>query len=127
MKVLVIDDDKFIRSLLVSELVQENLFAETASDGEAGFAKILEWHPDVVVLDLILPKQDGFAVLEKIKKLPPDIRGHLSVYVFSSLGQEHDRDEALALGATAYFSKNNTTVRNIIEIIRAKFLGTTPS
>lgn len=118
MKVLVIDEDKFIRNLFASELAQENMVALVASSGVEGLSIIKESQPDVIILDLILPQMDGFAVLAEIKKMPKSKREHMKIFVFSSLGQTHDRDEALSLGVTEYFAKNNTTIRNVIDAIR---------
>ena len=120
MKVLIIDDDKFIRNLFISELTQENFVVITAPEGVSGVELIKSEKPDVVVLDLLLPGLDGFGVLEAVKKLPDDVRAHIALFVFSSLGQEHDREEALALGATGYFPKDHATVRKVIDAIRER-------
>ena len=124
MKVLIIDDDKFTRSLFESELTQENIAVRSASDGNVGLQIIKDEHPDVVVLDLLLPGLDGFGVLEAIKKLPIGVRGKIRVFVFSSLGQEHDREEALQLGATEYFAKDHATVRKVIDMIHIQLSRT---
>ncbi len=115
MKVLVIDDDKFLSTLLESELHQANMEVAVVAGGEEGIQKVKEWKPDVVVLDLILPKTDGFEVLEKIHNLPE--AKHATIFIFSTLAQEHDKEEALSLGATAYFMKGENTVHNIVEAI----------
>lgn len=115
MKVLVIDDDKFLGTLLEAELHQANIEVAIVTTGDAGIQKVKEWKPDVVVLDLILPKTDGFEVLEKIHNLPE--AKHTAIFIFSTLAQEHDKEEALSLGATAYFMKGENTVHNIVEAI----------
>lgn len=117
MKVLIIDDDQFIRSVFTSQFTQENIFAITAVDGEEGFTKAVAEEPDVVILDLILPKQDGFELLEKLRKHPA-LRGTKRV-VFSGLGQEHDKQEALTAGADAYFSKDEDTIGKVVDWVRA--------
>ena len=63
MKVLVIDDDKFFRTILESELRQENIEVMLAKDGEEGILKTKEWKPDAIVLDLILQKKDGLRII----------------------------------------------------------------
>ena len=121
MKVLIIDDDKFLTTLLESELHQANIEVAIASSGDDGIKKAKEWKPNVVVLDLILPKTDGFEVLEKIHNLPE--AKHTTIFIFSTLAQEHDKSEALSLGAEAYFMKGENTVHNIVEAICALPLG----
>ena len=116
MKVLIIDDDKFVSTLLESELRQENIDVARTGDGETGLAKLMQWRPDVVVLDLILPKTDGFAVLEKLKKLPE--AKSTMILVYSSLSQRHDMDEAVRLGAHKCFVKGEHTVQHIVEVVR---------
>ena len=67
-KILIIEDDKFLRELIARKLTQENFKISEAIDGEGGLKKIKEEKPDLVLLDLILPGIDGFEVLNKIKK-----------------------------------------------------------
>lgn len=116
MKVLIIDDDNFLRTLLESELKQENIEVLLAYDGEDGIAKAKAWKPDVIVLDLIIPKKDGFEVLDVLRETPEGKRA--VIFVFSSLAQEHDKSEALALGAREYFTKGEDTVHHIADTIR---------
>ena len=124
MKVLIIDDDKFIRNLFESELTQENIVVFTASEGKEGVDKIASEKPDAVVLDLLLPGLDGFGVLEAVQKMPEEVRSKVALFVFSSLGQEHDKEEAIGLGATEYFAKDHATVPKGIDAIRARLVDT---
>ena len=115
MKVLVIDDDRFFRTILESELRQENMEVLLANNGEEGISMTKELKPDAIVLDLILPKKDGFEVLTALKDLPA--RDRPAVFVFTSLSQEHDKFEAISLGALQYFTKGEHTVHHIAEAI----------
>lgn len=104
MKVLLIEDDRFFQKFYSSKLGQQNIAVEVASDGEEGLMKMQAVVPNVVLLDLIMPKKDGFSVLEErrmdenLKKIP--------VIVFSTLGQEKDLEKAKSLGATDYINKS---------------------
>ena len=104
MKVLLIEDDRFFQKFYVTKLQEQNIEADFASDGEEGLLKMRQFMPDVVLLDLIMPKIDGFGVLEarlmdeNLKKIP--------VIVFSTLGQEQDVERAKSLGATDYINKS---------------------
>lgn len=67
-KILIVEDDKFLRELISRKLAGRGYEVETAVDGEDGFEKIKKTKPDVVLLDLILPGIDGFEVLSRVKK-----------------------------------------------------------
>jgi two-component system, OmpR family, response regulator VicR len=112
MKVLIIDDDNFIRTVYKSALNQENIEVEVAADGDEGLAKAKQFKPDAILLDMILPKKDGFEVLKglKSKKIP--------TIVFSSLHQQGDIDEALRLGAMKYLPKDQYSPGQIIDEIK---------
>lgn len=104
MKVLLIEDDKFFQKFYSAKLREQNIEVDVASDGEEGLLKMKQFNPDVVLLDLIMPKKDGFSVLEtrsrneNLKRIP--------VIVFSSLDQEKDLEKAKNLGATDYIDKS---------------------
>ncbi|GAH23079.1 unnamed protein product, partial [marine sediment metagenome] len=65
-KILIIEDDKFLRELITQKLVKEDFEISEAVDGEEGIKKIKEEKPDLVLLDLILPGIDGFEVLSRM-------------------------------------------------------------
>lgn len=104
MKVLLIEDDRFFRQFYATKLKEQNIEIETAEDGEQGLLKMKITKPDIVLLDLIMPKKDGFSVLKqryknsKLKKIP--------VIVLSTLGQEQDVEMAKELGANDYINKS---------------------
>lgn len=113
MRVLIIEDNKFIRTVYESELHQENIEVDLAEDGIKGLEKAREKAPDLIILDLILPRKNGFDVLEelksdaKLKKIP--------VVVASALSQKSDMDEAMNLGAIKYFPKDSYSQKQIIQ------------
>lgn len=119
MKILIIEDDKFISTVYESEFHQQNIEVELAFDGIAGLAKARECKPDLILLDLILPKLNGFEVLREIKA-DPEI-SKIPVIVSSSLNQSSDIDEVINLGATKFFAKETSSpkqvVKEIIDII----------
>lgn len=113
MKVLIIEDNKFLRQVYESELHQENIEVDLAEDGVAGIEKAKTGKPDLILLDLILPKKNGFEVIEeiradqKLKKIP--------IVVSSALSQKSDIDEAMQLGATKYLSKDSYSQKQVIQ------------
>jgi len=104
MKIILVEDDKFFRDFYAFKLKERKLDVLVADDGEEGLKKIMETNPDLVLLDLIMPKKDGFEVLEGMGKagLIPKI----PVLVFSTLGQEKDINRAKKLGARDYINKS---------------------
>ena len=115
-KILIVEDDKFLRELIVRKLTNEGYEAVEAVDGEQGIQKIKETKPDLVLLDLILPGIDGFEVLTQKKEDP--FVASIPVIVLSNLGQKEDVDRGLGLGATDYLIKAHFTPGEIIEKVR---------
>ena len=116
-KILLIEDDKFLRDLMSKKLLNLDFEVETAADGESGLAKIKEVKPDVVLLDLILPGMNGFEVLEKSKK-DPEI-ANIPVIILSNLGQAEDIDKGLKLGAADFLVKAHFTPQEIVDKMKA--------
>jgi len=116
-KILLIEDDKFLRELIIQKLGKEGYDVTEAPEGEAGLAKMKEDKPDLVLLDLILPGIDGFEVLSRMKK-DPDL-AQISVIILSNLGQRDDMQKGIALGAKDYLIKAHFTPGEIVEKIKA--------
>jgi len=116
-KILVVEDDKFLRELISQKLKREGHDVREAIDGEDGVRKIEEEKPDIVLLDLILPGIDGFEVLAKIKENPE--RSDVPVIILSNLGQRDDVERGLKLGAVDFLIKAHFTPGEIIEKIEA--------
>ncbi len=119
-KILVVEDDKFLRELIAQKLDREGYEVREAVDGEDGVKKVEEEKPDIILLDLILPGIDGFEVLSKIKENPE--RKDVPVIVLSNLGQKDDIERGLKLGAVEFLIKAHFTPGEIIEKIE-KILG----
>ncbi len=99
MKILLIDDDKFFRQLYSDKLRQKGAEVVVAEDGEDALKKVAEFQPEVILLDLVMSKMNGFEFLKALTvKIP--------ILVFSTLGQEKDVEEAKKLGATGYVNKS---------------------
>ena len=119
-KILVVEDDKFLRELLVRKLFSEGFTIESAIDSRSAFEVLANFKPEIILLDLILPGEDGFSILEKIKK--DNNLANIPVIILSNLGQQEDIDRALALGALDFMVKANFTLDEIIEKV-TKALG----
>jgi len=115
-KILVIEDDKFLRDLISQKLIKEGYDIAEAVDGEKGVESAKEEKPDLVLLDLILPGIDGFEVLSRIKSDPSSAQ--IPVIILSNLGQKDDIERGLKMGAADYLIKAHFTPGEIIDKIR---------
>jgi DNA-binding response OmpR family regulator len=115
-KILIIEDDKFLRQLILRKLEREGYQVVEAVDGEEGYKKIKLEMPDIVLLDLILPGIDGFEFLSRVKE--DDTINKIPVIILSNLGQREDIDRGLKLGAVDYLIKAHFTPSEIIEKVR---------
>ncbi len=115
-KILIIEDDKFLRELITRKLLNEAYEVSEAVDGEEGIKKIKEEKPDLILLDLILPGIDGFEVLSKKKEDPA--LASIPVIILSNLGQKDDVEKGLKMGAVDYLIKAHFTPGEIIEKIK---------
>ena len=115
--ILIIEDDKFLRELIVRKVINEGFDTSEAIGGEEGIKKIKEEKPDMVLLDLILPGMDGFEVLSLMKE--DSALSSIPVIILSNLGQKEDIEKAMKMGATDYLIKAHFTPSEIIEKIKA--------
>lgn len=116
-KILVTEDDQFLHSLIMERLAKEGYTLLAAMDGIEAL-KILETElPDVLILDIVMPGINGFEVLKKVKSDPK--YKNMSVIIFSNLGQEHEIEEARALGADEFLVKARFTLKEVVEKINA--------
>lgn len=104
MKILLIEDDKFFREFYGAKLRERQIEVEIAVDGEEGLEKLKLSLPDLLLLDIIMPKKDGFEVLREMAQL--GFLPKVPVLVFSTLGQEEDVEKARMLGAQGYINKS---------------------
>ena len=116
-KILIVEDDKFLRELIIRKLNAENFETVDAVDGEEGLRALKEGaKPDLILLDLILPGIDGFEVLTRIKEDP--VLASIPVIIFSNLGQREDVERGLKLGADDYLVKAHFTPNEIVEKVK---------
>lgn len=116
-KVLIVEDDEHISKVYEIQLAKEGIIISLARDGEEAVKVINNEKPDLVILDLMLPKRDGFWVLEEMKKNSKNI--NVPVLVVSNLGQKADEKKAMDLGAVEYLVKIDYPIQDIIEKIKS--------
>ena len=112
-RIVVADDDRMFRKVAETTLRRQGYDVATASDGEVALQLIRSERPDIIVLDLIMPKLQGFDVLTILKQ--DTLTSAIPVIVLSSLTQEQDKQEALDLGAVAYFNKTTFSMSELVK------------
>lgn len=115
-KVLLIEDDPQIYKVYEIQLKKEGVLTVVADDGDEAVELFKKEKPDLVVLDLMLPKRDGFGVLEYIRK--SEKNNNVPIIVISNLGQKGDKIRAMELGANLYMIKVDHSIKEIINKIK---------
>jgi DNA-binding response OmpR family regulator len=115
-KILVVEDETFLVKIYAVKLKKEGYDVSIANDGEQAVKMASEVQPDLILLDLILPKMNGFEALERMRANP--VNKSTPVIVLSNLGQEEDIKRAEALGADDYLVKANFSIQDIVAKIR---------
>ena len=119
-KILLVEDDPFLIDIYTTKLKEGGFSVEVAAGGEEGLRKLKEKSFDLLVLDIVLPRIDGWKVLEEIKNqgLKNKNLKDLKIIVLSNLGQKEEVEKGLKLGATKYLIKAHYTPSEVVEEIR---------
>ena len=115
-KLLLAEDDLSLADIYGTRFEAEGFTLTHAADGEAALNAIRQDHPDLVLLDLMMPKMSGFEVLEAVKK-DPEIKD-TKIVVLSALGEEEAVDKAMALGAMGYLVKAEVPLADLVADVR---------
>jgi DNA-binding response OmpR family regulator len=111
-KILIIEDEKTLLEAIAKKLEMENYIVDTALDGEEGLEKIKNNKPDLILLDILMPKVDGFEVLENLNKDPE--LSKIPVIIISNSGQPVEIERAMALGVKDYLIKAEFDPQEVI-------------
>lgn len=115
-RILVAEDEPAIAKALELKLTHAGYKVELAADGEEALEKLADGKFNLLLLDLIMPKKDGFGVLEAIQSG----KHKVPVIVLTNLGQEEDLERAKKLGATDYFVKADTPIAEVVSHVEDK-------
>jgi DNA-binding response OmpR family regulator len=116
-RVLIVEDDIFLRDLLAQRLNKENLHLIHATDGESAVTLALSEDPDIILLDINLPGMNGFEALEKIKE---DAKASLTPVIFlSNFGHQEYIDKGRELGAVDFLVKADNSLDQIVDRIKS--------
>ncbi|GAB1368717.1 hypothetical protein MASR1M42_12670 [Azonexus hydrophilus] len=114
-KVLIVDDEPNIVISLEFLVKKEGFTVAVAADGEEALAKVAEFSPDLILLDVMMPKKSGFEVCEALRADPA--RSGLKIIMLTAKGRDTEMAKGLALGADAYMTKPFST-KDLIARIR---------
>lgn len=115
-KVLIIDDDPYISEMYLLKFRESGFDVAVGADGKEALDKTLQWQPDILLLDVVMPVYDGFEVLRRLKE-----QGALDktkVVLLTNLGQREDVDRGMKLGAVEYVIKAHFTPSEVVEKVR---------
>lgn len=117
MKILIGEDDKYLANAYRVKLTKAGFETKMTTDGEEFLKALAIFSPDLILLDLVMPIKDGFALLKELKT--SDKWKSIPVIVASNLGQDEDIKKAKALGANDYFIKSETSLNDIVQKIHS--------
>jgi CheY-like chemotaxis protein len=119
-KILIVEDDLFIRELYERQLAMAGYQVATAADGPQGLAQLTQFQPHLLLLDIMLPQMNGLDLLKTMKA--KDETKDIPVILLTNLGQDSVIKEGFSLGADGYLIKSAYTPDQIIEEVK-KFLA----
>ncbi len=111
-KILLVEDDKFLSEMYATKLTASGFDVEVSFDGQDALTKIKEKKPDLILLDIVLTKMDGFELLQLLRK--DDSTKEISVIILTNLGQKEEVEKGLKLGANDYIIKAHFTPTEVV-------------
>jgi DNA-binding response OmpR family regulator len=115
-KVLIIEDDPFLLKLYKEILSEAGIETEESVDGETGLKKVKDRKPDLILLDIMLPKMNGLEVLEKLKE--GQSSKDIPVIIITNLASEEDKKRANDLGAVRYMIKTEYEPDQVVALVK---------
>ncbi len=119
--ILLAEDNRFLRKATEATLHRHGFTVVTAVDGEEALHLARSEAPDLILLDIIMPKMQGFEVLRSLKQSPDT--SHIPVIVLSNLGQDRDIQQAMDTGAVAYLVKTDLSLEELVRRVEAALPG----
>ena len=114
--ILIIEDDTFLSNIYKTKFDMEGFKISTSENGKVGLADVKKKKPDIILLDILLPKMDGFAVLEALKA-DAEVK-NIPVILLTNLGQKDDVEKGLELGAVDYLIKAHFKPSEVVDKVK---------
>ncbi len=119
-RILLVEDDDGLASVYVTRLQAEGFDIRRVANGEDALATAMTYKPDLVLLDVMMPKVSGFDVLDILRNTPET--ANLKIIMLTALSQQSDKERAEALGVDDYLVKSQVVIADVVDHIR-KHLG----
>lgn len=116
-KILLVEDDSFLVEMYTTKFELEGFDIITAEDGARGLDLAQKEQPDIILLDILMPKMDGFEVLDELKKNPKTTK--IPVVLLTNLGQKDDVKKGFEKGAVGYLIKAHFMPSEVVDKIKA--------
>jgi len=116
-KILLVEDDDALASVYETRLQAEGFDMKRVPNGEDALAAALEYKPDLILLDVMMPKVSGFDVLDILRNTPET--ANIKVIMLTALSQDSDRERAESLGVDDYLVKSQVVISDVMDKIRA--------
>jgi len=115
-KILLVEDDNNLANVYMTRLQAENFTVKRVDNGEDALTAALEFKPDLVLLDVMMPKVSGFDVLDILRNTPQTAK--VKVIMLTALGQDSDQERAKSLGVDDYLVKSQVVIADVVGHIR---------
>jgi DNA-binding response OmpR family regulator len=115
-RILLVEDDDALANVYVMRLQAENFEIRRVSNGEDALASALSFHPDLVLLDVMMPKVSGFDVLDILRNTPET--ANLKIIMLTALSQDSDKARAESLGVDDYLVKSQVVIADVVERVK---------
>lgn len=120
MKILIAEDEEVLKRVLQEKFEKEKFTVAVVDEGNRVLPAAQSFSPDLILLDIMLPKKDGLAVLEELRQ-DPDL-GRIPVIILSNLGDDEKIKKALSLGAIDYLVKTQHPINEVLERVKTHLL-----
>jgi|SRR5580700_3729168 DNA-binding response OmpR family regulator len=115
-RILFVEDDDALANVYLTRLQAEGFDVKRVTNGEDALVTALSYHPDLVLLDVMMPKLNGFEVLDILRNTPET--ANLKVIILTALSQEADKKRAEELGVDDYLVKSQVVIADVIDHIK---------
>ena len=111
-KILLVEDDHALAAVYLTRIEAEGFTVKHCDNGETALSMALEYRPDLIILDVMMPKISGYDVLDILRHTPET--AHTRIMILSALGQDGDIERAKALGVDEYLIKSQATISEVM-------------
>ncbi|MCA9343464.1 response regulator [Candidatus Saccharibacteria bacterium] len=117
-KILLVEDDDNLANVYLARLEVEGFIVRRVPNGEDALASAIEFKPDLVLLDVMMPKVSGFDVLDILRNTPET--ANLKIIMLTALSQDNDKARANQLGADDYLVKSQVVIADVVDRIKSQ-------